>query len=99
MMIVMQFDMELTSRADPGSVSSRGGASDVFYSPRMRSPGSSMGDSVRSFQDGSPEALEAVILSRINAICQPAIYTRARQAQVSTTKLQLWYNNNQLRNC
>ena len=74
--------MELSSKAGPGSVSSRGGASDVFYSPRVRSPGSSIGESVRSFQDGSPEALEAVILSRINAICQPGMYARARQAQV-----------------
>lgn len=93
--LALQFDMELRSKAGPGSVSSRGGASDVFYSPRVRSPGSSMGESVRSFQDGSPEALEAVILSRINAICQPGVYARARQAQVhnNTSDIGLQYKN------
>ena len=55
----------------------------MFYSPRLHSPRSSMGESVRSsFQEGSPEALEAVILSRVNAICQPSVYAKARQAQV-----------------
>lgn len=78
----------MTSNRGSGDLG-RAGAQDMAASADQASPRSATGAaSVRgttgraSLTETSAEGLEAHILARIAAICQPGMYAKARQAQV-----------------